>query len=283
MTEQPSQEFDVPVAPVAAKLRWWGAVIWAPACLLLGAALAWGACQAQKSFAPWLVFPLVVGILAGILLVGLSRTLRIGARWAILPGTILASLVVIVGQHYASYALERANLDRDTALFQRAFELHPDLLVGDAPPPDRGFLTYMRRQAAIGRPMFGSTVARCGWAWASWALDGAILAAGSLLVVVPASRQPYCNRCRSWFQTTRRNALTVEAARRVAAAAGVELPDGFVSAGCRVVSCRGGCGPIGFEIWSEQPRAKRSVVRRWLDLDTAYQIPRAIDEHSVGK
>ncbi len=283
MTEQPSQEFDLRRAPPAAKLRWRDPVIWGPVCLSLGAALAWGAYQAQKSFAPWLVFPLVVGILAGILLVGLARTLRIGARSAILPGTILASVVVIVGQHYASYALERANLDRDTALFQRAFELHPDLLVGDAPPPDRGFPTYMRRQAAIGRPMFGSTVARRGWAWATWALDGAILAAGALLVVVPACRQPYCNRCRSWFQTTRRNTLNVEAARRVAALAGVELADGFVSAGCRVVSCRGGCGPIGLEIWHEQPGARRSVVRRWLDQDTAYQIPRAIDEPSVGK
>ena len=76
--------------------------LWLTAAPAVGAIAAWGAMVGQFYWAPLLLFPVVVGVGLGALLVGLLRVAQIGHRPTIFAGAILAAAVAVVGQHYLS-------------------------------------------------------------------------------------------------------------------------------------------------------------------------------------
>lgn len=81
----------------------WQALAWVLAAPLLGAAVARAAVWAEHVRAPLLIFPLLIGVGLGLLLVAMLRTLNIGHRPTLIIGAVLAAVVAVVGQHYLHY------------------------------------------------------------------------------------------------------------------------------------------------------------------------------------
>lgn len=264
-------------SPPAARFRWPVLAAWLPMCGILAAAVAWLAVVVAKHFAPLVIFPILVGLVLGVTLVGLARLMQVGNRTTVVLGTCLACMVAVVGQHYVCYHADRELIRKQAESFHRAELKHPGLVVGTAPEPAQGVLDYLRRQADEGRPLLGSYVARGPVAWTSWAADGLLVAAAALLVVLPAARQPYCSRCRSWFRTTRRGRIDAESARRLGSLLQIEFPDEVTSIDYRVVSCTAGCDPTGFEICWVGESGKSASVRVWLNADHRNQVTQALD------
>jgi len=266
------------IPPAAAEFHWGRFALWLPACCVQGAVLAWAAVVVQEYFAPWLIFPLLVGVVLGATGVGLMRLGQIGHRPTVLLGSILAVLTTVVGQHYISYCTARDVAQEESETFRLARQLQPELLEGAAPMPAEGFLQFMRWQAARGRPV-GGYIAQGPVAWLTWGLDGLLVLAAAGAVAVPASRQPYCSRCRSWFRATRSGRIDPQAARRLASAAGLPIPDEPAQARYRLVACHGGCGPTGFELCWEHRRGKTPSARIWLDVERRNQIVETLDKN----
>lgn len=248
---------------------------------LLGAIAAWGAHVAERYFAPLVIFPLAVGLVLGAMLVGLLRTVQLAHRPTIGTGVVLAALVAVAGQHYLAYRAARTAALRDAEKYQEALSAFPDQVQGRLPHVPRTPLEYMQREASRGRPILGQYRAR-GWlAWLSWGVDGLLVLAAAVLVVLPAAGQPYCNRCLSWYCTTRSGRLDGLSARRLAVAAGVERPpqaEETRTARYRLLSCRSGCGPTGFELVWEDRQHNASLVRGWLDAETRDRVVGTLEE-----
>ena len=77
-------------------------------CLAVGPAVgliwAWLAEEAQSYAAPFILFPMLVGVFAGLSIVATARYGQIGHRPTIVLAVVLAAAVAAVGQHYFSYA-----------------------------------------------------------------------------------------------------------------------------------------------------------------------------------
>ncbi len=164
--------------------------------LAAGVALAWLAAQLQQSCSPWLVFPIVTGLVLGATLVRWVRLVQVGHRPTVVAVTLLAAAVLTVGQHYFSFRAIVRTTRQKTPELEKARLLFPRISSEDSPIMPRSFGPFLRWQAARGRPI-GRFVARGGLAWASWALDGVLLLAAALAVVGTSIRRPCCYPCRS--------------------------------------------------------------------------------------
>jgi hypothetical protein len=262
-----SEEIRAAQAPPGARFRCPHVVLWLPLCLVHGSAVAWLAFGLQKHFAPLVLFPALVGATLGVTLVGLMRLVQVAGRTTVLVGAIVACFATVYGQHYFSYLQQRETALEQAAQFRMAARLHPDMVQGTPPEPASGVVEFLRWQAIRGRPIMASVVARGPWAWASWALDGTVTLLAVLLITIPASRQPYCDRCRSWFRTVRQGDLAQALASEMAAEVGIESPDDVRRATYRLVGCRSGCGTSGFELCWELPNGQRKTARLWISAD----------------
>jgi hypothetical protein len=248
---------------------------------LLGAVAAWGAHAAEPYFAPFVIFPLLVGLILGAVFVGLIRTVQLAHRPTIWAGVVLAGMAAVAGQHYLAYRAARAAALDDVETVQQARRAFAEQVRGRLPHVPQNPLDYMAREAKRGRPILGQHLAQ-GWlAWASWGFDGLLVLAAAVLVVLPAVGQPYCNRCLSWYCSVRSGRLDGKTARRLAEMAGTKgppRPDEIVAARYRLLSCRSGCGPTGFELVWEDRRQNVSRVRGWLEQDTRDRVVAVLDE-----
>lgn len=251
-------------APPRARFRLWHLAFWLPLCLVHGTAVAWLAYGLQKHYAPLVLFPILVGVGLGVTLAGLMRLVQVANRSTIVLGTVVACAAAVIGQHYFSYREQRETAMRQAAQFRMAAQAHPDLIQGSPPQPASGLVEYLRWQAVRGRPIVGKKIARGGLAWASWALDAALIFVSTLLVILPALRQPYCNQCRTWFTTVRRGKLSVPAAEETATLLGMEFPESVAGANYRIVHCQNGCGVAGFEICWELSDGGTKMKRVWV-------------------
>ena len=161
--------------------------------MLLGALAAWVAVDAQLYFAPLFIFPLLVGIGLGAVLVLLMRVGQVGHRPTILLGTVLAALAAMVGQHYFGYLAAQSAIGSNSTCIEKAKEALPELAARLPPPPPENFCEFMRQQAGQGRSIFNLFEARDGGAWALWAVEGLLTLAAALGVVIPAMRLPFCS------------------------------------------------------------------------------------------
>jgi hypothetical protein len=260
------------------QFSWPRLALWLPTCLVLAVLLAWAAVVGQSYIAPLLLYPLLVGVGLGAVLVVVMRLGQVGNWATVLLGTILAAGVTVVGQHYIAYATAYRGMAEKAAMQQPFAEGFSDL-VWDWRP---SFAEFMRRQASRGRTLADGYVAR-GWlAWLSWAVDGLLLLGATLAIVVPAARLPYCDRCRSWYRVTRSGRIEVPAARRLAEVAGMATAAGTAASAAtaaryRLHNCLGGCGPTQLQLsWDRSPRGTL-VLRRWLDTERRAEIVRILD------
>jgi hypothetical protein len=263
---------------------------------VVGLLWAWIAQEAQSYAAPFLLFPILVGVFAGLTIVGAARFAQMGHRPTIVLSVVFAAAVAVVGQHGISYLYflshysnaRGVNAKGDSPVFAETKK-------GTVPSPTTGgavgsdlsglacqlapnFGEYLRGQADRGRPLFGRYVAK-GWvAWLSWAIDAILTLAAAVAVTIPAFRVPYCNRCRSWYRTVRNGKIDVPTAQRVAEACGVDEIAGLRSPRYRLSCCHAGCGPTYCELSWEEPSGAVDLVRLWLDAERRNQVTAILDE-----
>ncbi len=246
----------------------------------MGIPIAWAADVGQSYFAPLVIFPLLVGVGLGAVTVGMMRLAQVGNRPTIVLGTVLGAAVAVAGQHYLDYRTAYDRAERETEVYRQMKRAFPDGVQGQMPAPPEGLADFLHRQAAAGRPIDlpQGRVHLEGWVvWLSWAIDGLLVLAAALALVIPATRQPYCNRCRSWYRVVRGGRIDAVTARAVALVASVAIVERAKAARFRLFDCNGGCGPIGFQLsWDESPRGT-STVRTWLDADRRDRIVQRLD------
>lgn len=269
---------DPPAPTEVARFAWVPFALWLPTCLAIGVAVAWAADVAQSDlkFAPVVIFPLLLGGGLGAIAVGLMRLGQVGNRTTILLGTLLAVSVAVAAQHYAAYL---------TACRWRGQKITAEQLPGQdlsvlAKVSTPSFAEFMRRQADRGRPPLTDRLAPAAVApvtWASWGVDGLLVLAGALAMVVPAMRLPFCNRCRSWYRIAQSGRIDGQTARRLAETVGVCPEDRPSSARYRLLSCNGGCGPTSFELSWQRRRGPGFSIQAWLDAEQRDRVTRALD------
>jgi hypothetical protein len=232
----------------------------------------------QSYWAPLVLFPILVGVGLGAMLVGLTRVIQFGHRPTLFGGAVLAAAVAIAGQHYLSFWEARNREKRqDAELIEKAREACPELFQGRQVQPPDNFLGYMREQAALGRRLAAGWQAAGVWAWASWAVDGLLLLAATIAVMLPAVRQPYCNSCRSWYHTLRSGRIPPETAARLAEVSGATLGQQARSARYRLSCCAGGCSPTRLELSWEEPGGQTFLATTWLDGEGRARAGRTLD------
>lgn len=130
----------------------------------------------QQIAAPWLLFPLAQGASLAAALVGCMRLARVvRSRWLVAVA-VGAALLACGFQHQAAYlrAMHGGATESDNHAARLAFPEHESRIT------PKGLRSFLERQAAAGRPLPGGIVARGPWAWASWALDAALVIVGTL-------------------------------------------------------------------------------------------------------
>ncbi len=161
------------------------AAVWLVGAAIVGAASARLAVWAQGSWAPLVIFPLLVGCGIGLLLVGLMRVGGVDHAATRYSGAFLAVAMAVAGQHFFSF------LDFHAALIDR----RPELLSLEEfqrimPDASTDFARFMERQAAQGRPVTKGYALRGAAAWASWAFDGLLTLASACSIVYLACPVP---------------------------------------------------------------------------------------------
>lgn len=174
-----------------ARFCWSGAAVWLTAGVLVGLGVGWIATLTAVRFAPLVVFPLAVGGVLGVVLVGVSRCLQNDHRQTAVAAAVAAALVAVGAQHYFSYR-DTVREIAESKTINDAKAVFADLMQERLPS---GPLDYLRKQAAIGRPMPFGYVARGPMAWLSWAVDGLLLIAGTMAVLVFAGGAQGGVRC----------------------------------------------------------------------------------------
>ncbi len=252
--------------PEPARFRRVVLLAWLPACLVCGAALAWVAVAAGDYFSPLLLFPLLVGAVTGVAVTAMVRLAQIGNRTTILLGTALAALTVVAGQHYVQYLTAYRPAAKDQ---QSLREIMPIVRPS--------FPEYLRKTASLGRRINGRNVGGAGLAWFSWSLDGLLILGASLALAALAARQPYCNRCRSWYHSIRSGRLDRVSAAELAQAVGLALPAKLVWTRYRLSTCNSGCGPSGFALYWEDADGNVSSHRVWLSAELRCRVTEMLD------
>jgi hypothetical protein len=246
----------------------------------LGAGAAWAAVVAQEKFAPLVIFPLVVGVGLGAMVVALIRLSHAAHRPTVLLATVLAVALAVVGQHYLAYRAHRQRFEQDTARLQRIRAEYPQLPSRRQPTSPPSFLTFLSAQAQRGRDMqLGGLVAR-GWAaWVSWAVDALLVLLAALALVVPALWLPFCNRCKSWYRVTRSARLDGEAVQRLATLVPVRRNgQSLVSVRCRLLDCSQRCGLTSCESAWRTSEGDTVSMQTWLDDEGRERVTRVFDE-----
>jgi hypothetical protein len=261
---------------------------------LVGLIWGWVAETVEFYVAPFLLFPILVGVFTGLSIVGLTRFAQIGHRPMVLLAVVLAAALAACGQHYFHYL----------STYGRVLPLLPFKAAGKNTMPGAGeadgregvaqqkgaipkeiqkeltpsFTKYMLAQAQRGRPLPGGYVA-VGWAaWLTWAIEALLTLAAAVAVTLPGIRVPYCNRCRTWYRTIRNGKIDVHTAQLLAAICEVDEIHDFRSPRYRLSCCQGGCGPTRCELsWEEESSGAVDLVRVWLDGEQRKRVNEILD------
>lgn len=280
MVERSGDSAGLVAGPEKGDFRWDRLLAWVPLAAMLGLLVAWAAVVIEGYFAPFLLFPLVVGVILGGTVVLAMRVGQVGHRPTIWLGALVAASVLIAGQHYLAFKVELRRSDRDP---KRAAT---QLLAPERIPPAR-FGEYLKWRAASGVEIIPSHIAHGALVWLAWTVDAALVLVPALFLVGATARLPYCNRCRRWLQTVRSGRLDPGTAGVLARLAGLakrgqeprtagksaaseyatreRAPDHFSRARYRLLACQGGCGPTGFVLSWDDPAGRLSSGVVWLD------------------
>jgi hypothetical protein len=235
--------------------------------------LGWLAVKVHPYFAPLLLFPLLLGLaLAAALVCGL-RVFSLAHRPTVWIGTLLASALVVFGQHYWSFHAARTEWANQQADVEKARRAFPEMANRMLPPPPADLVEFLATETDRGRELLGHRVRGAAlWAW--WGLEAALVCLAAALPVAWALRQPYCTRCRSWLVTSRRGHVSAAAAGELASLCGLSMTHESGAAEYRLATCRAGCSPSLFELsW---PKAKQSH-RAWLNAEERRAVAALLD------
>jgi hypothetical protein len=246
-----------------------------PIGLVVGGLIGGAAAHAQTYFAPLVIFPVLVGFVLGGLLVIFMRVANTGHRGTVVVVTILAIATTTAATHYVCYQFYvRSEPTRRAAMVQAAF--------GDDAGMPSSFADYLEREANRGRTIFGQHRAQGVWVWITWAVDGLLLGAAALAVVIMALRLPYCDQCRTWYRATRIGRLKPANGVLVGSAALIAMPEKPHSVRYRLLNCLGACGPTGLELmWRDDDGQSVSNVA-WLTPDARDHVVQILD-HRTGE
>jgi hypothetical protein len=254
--------------------------IWLPGIIIIGLVVAWGAVEAQFYFAPLVIFPVMVGIGLGALLIGLMRSGQVGHRPTIIIGTILAGMIAAAGQHYFIYYSAKKSVQNQAPIIKQAQETFPEFMGDRLHAPPAGFIDYMSQQAARGRPLLFNYAASGLMAWISWAMDGLLVLMGAMAVVIPAMLLPFCGRCQSWYRAIRSAHVSDSTLNHIGQMVGVEEVEHLKSGRCRLICCQSGCGPTGCELYWEDTSGDTFFARVWMGAADRNRVMHALDEDS---
>jgi hypothetical protein len=251
------------------------ALIWIAAALLLGAAFARAAVWAEHVRSPLLIFPLAVGSLLGLALVGVMLFMNIGHRPTLIVGAALAAIVAAAGQHYFHYRdfiqarAESLEKNGGAGFLEQLKEVTPS-----AAP---NFADYMRLQARLGRPITAEYSLRDATAWVSWAADGLLLLAAAEAIVYLFARRPYCSGCRSWYRTVRTGRMDSDTVMRLADAEVIQTPQYGRSMHYRLSHCASGCGPARLQLAVADSNGGNQHCEAWLSAAEREEVMRLLD------
>jgi hypothetical protein len=246
-------------------------LIWLPAAAGAGLLVAWSAVVAEKYFAPFVVFPLLVGVLLSGILIALMRLLQVGHRPTILAGAILAVGLAVAGEHGFLYW---------QAQRERSADPLRDALFPERVPPE-GFWRYLEWETEQGRKIGGYRLTG-GGVWALWAFHALLIAAPALTLVVATARLPYCDECQRWYHVIRARKIDPATAQRLAALAGVSIPSGARSVRVRLVACPRGCSPAGLALFSEES-GDAAADYTWIDAPARDEVLKVLKEQRARR
>lgn len=167
------------------------APLWLAGCLVHTVAVAWIAASLERHLAPFLVFPLAVGIAVGAGAIALARWCGIERPRTLLTSIALAACVAVVAQHYFAYLHAEKALRDNVARRSEALAKFPGLAAQMTEQPPASFFEFLDSAAAAGRPLPGGIVATGPYAWLSWLFDGALVLGGALGVAwISSSNTP---------------------------------------------------------------------------------------------
>lgn len=236
--------------------------------------LGYVAAQVAHVRAPWLLFPLLVGVALGVLAGGLAYWERFAHRPTVLLATAIAALVVVVVMHFMEY---RAYLDAPrSAQFEMMANAFPDIAERHVSARPTGFLDFLQRMAAAGRAMPLGWVAQGVWAWASWAVDALLVVAGALVAVTVFARRPYCDVCRNYYRVLRQETLRPEQYRRLAESLGWPAI-ALRSASFQYLSCHGACGPDLVRMMVTPVTGPSERREAWIDYSDRARLFQQLD------
>ena len=273
MAELPEDGCGLLPGPENGAFRWDRLLAWAPLSAVLGLLIAWATVVAEGYFAPFLLFPLVVGVILGGTILLAMRVCQVGHRPTIWLGALVAASVAIAGQHYFFFQKAQGLLARDPEKLAKLQLVAPEQI-----PPAR-FCEYLKWSAARGRPI-GPYTARGGLAWLAWSIDALLILVPAVVLVGATARLPYCNRCGRWFQTVRSGRLDSGTAAILAKLVGTELGPEHRRARYRMLACQGGCGPTGFVLAWDDPAGRLSSGIVWLDAAGRHRVVEILDTSS---
>ena len=153
------------------RFSWKGLLVALPAGVAAGLVWAWIADAVQVYVAPVIVFPIMVGVFAGLTIVAVVRFAQIGHRSTILAAAMLAAAVTVAGQHYFEYLAAYSqppvvspSLDGKLSaigenLASRKALRNIQTIQRQLTP---SFVEYLRVQANHGRPLPWDTSPRAG-------------------------------------------------------------------------------------------------------------------------
>jgi len=281
MADQQEPDRNAPPPAKGGRFAWPGFALAIAGGAIIGLLWAWWAEMAQGYFAPLILFPLLLGAAAGLMVVGLVRVAQIGHRPTIAGSVVLAAVLAATAQHYFTYLAayrQPADATAGRGVVSGSSQPAPVDLSAVLDRIKPSFGEYLQGQARRGRPLLLGYVAR-GWVvWLTWAIDGLLILAAALAVAIPAMRMPYCDRCRTWYRATRCGKTDLPTAERLAAVAGVELPERPRSPRYRLSNCQNGCGPTRCELSWEETDGGVSLFRIWLDAAQRNQMAAILDE-----
>lgn len=261
--------------PAPARFRWRFGFTYLAGLCFAAAMLGYLASQVAHVRAPWLLFPLLVGVALGALAGGLAYLVHCGHRRTVLVATLMAGLVVVGTMHFVEYQAY-LNAPR-SAQFEMMVNAFPDIAQHHAGARPSGFLDFLNRMALAGRAMPLGWTAQGPWAWASWALDALFVVAGAMVVALVFLRRPYCDVCRNYYRVLRQEQLRPEQFERLARSLGwsVDTPR---SASYQHLSCHGGCGPDLVRVMVRP--ASEPAVRRlaWIDCADRARVFQQLDQ-----
>ena len=287
MDSQPAPNSDRIEPPRGGRFSWAALALWLPACAVLGVAAAWVAdiASSDLGFTPLVIFPLLVGLGVGGMLIAVMRLGQVAHRSTIVAGALLAVVVTVAGQHYFAFRSAQRRAEQQLRRVEQQYgrELHAaegafgNVLTERLPRPPPTFSEYL----IWGRRMWDDFVVY-GWAaWLTWGIDGLLVLGAALAVVLPAAMLPYCNCCRKWYRTVRSTRIELSTAGRLAELAGLDTVGQPRWARCRLSSCPGGCSPTRFELSWEATDGKTYLARTWLDTQHRNRVTQVLDESTT--